>query len=57
VSTVTGFKLRQVVKDDLGSHFIIRDMDDVYAECESVATREVFTIPFTELFPTDREVF
>lgn len=52
-------KAGQVVKDDEGNHFIIRKISvkrDT-ASCESVATREMFSIPLEELQPSDREAF
>lgn len=50
-------KKRDVVKDDQGNHFIVLDIVGNVANCESVATRELFTIPLWELSPTDRVVF
>ena len=54
---MSAIRKRDVVADLTGNHFIVLDVVGSVANCESVATREVFTIPLIELFPTERSVF
>jgi len=51
------FRRKQVVKDDQGNHFIVLDVVGDRVNIESVATREIFTAPTDQLFPSDRVVF
>ena len=50
-------KRNSVVEDGMGNHFIVIDVVGGVVNCESVATREIFTMPVSELSPTDRVVF
>ncbi len=48
--SVAGFRAREVVKDDLGNHFLfVREVSDGMALVESVATRERFFVPVAGL--------
>lgn len=48
------FKRNQIVKDNQGNHFRVIDTVGEVVNLESVATRELFTAPSSELTATDR---
>lgn len=51
-------KRGQVVKDVYDNHYIILAiLNDERVRIESVATREIFIVPASELAPSDREAF
>jgi|GEM_PF-7107917 len=50
-------KRGQIVMDKTGNHFCVLSVSVNVAHCESVATKEIFSVPITDLFATDREVF
>lgn len=43
----------QIVRDDEGNHFRVISVKDYVVRCESVATKEIFQIPMTELIITN----
>lgn len=51
------FKHNQIVADHFGNHFRVFDVVGDVVKVESVATKQLFTAPVSDLFATNREAF